>query len=241
MVSNIIGIIPARGGSKGIPKKNIKLLRGKPLIYYSIDATKNSKLLTHAYVSSEDDEIISIVKKYNAKVIKRPKELALDSTPIVPVLQHAINYLEPKIGKIQILVLLQPTAPLRIGKDIDDAIRLLQETEADSIITLVRVRDTHPARMYYLKGDKMKSLLGDKYKFTRRQELPPVYLRNGAIYAYKRHTIMKQEAQEGKDSRGLVMPAERSINIDEPLDFEIAELMLKKKLHKRDDCKTIDN
>ncbi len=228
IVLNIIGIIPARGGSKGIPRKNIKLLGGKPLIKHTIDSANNSKLLKDFYVSSEDDEIISIVKSYNVKIIIRPKELAEDSTPMVPVLQHAINFLEPKIGRIDILVLLQPTAPFRLGKDIDGAIKLLQETEADSVITLVKVSDCHPARMYRLEENKVHSLWGDKYKFLMRQEFPPIYLRNGAVYAFTRHTIMEQQAQEREDSRGLVMPPERSINIDEPIDFELAEIILKK-------------
>ena len=224
----IIGIIPARGGSKSIPRKNLKLLGGIPLIKYTIDAANNSKLLTDVYVSSEDNEILSLVKSFGTKTIIRPNKLAEDSTPMVPVLQHAINYLEPKIGKIDILILLQPTTPFRIGKDIDDAINLLLETGADSVITLVKVEDCHPARMYRLEGNKMISIWDEKYKYKRRQDLPPIYLRNGAVYTYKRHTIMEQNAQEGKDSRGLIMPPERSINIDDLIDFEIAKSMLKK-------------
>lgn len=228
MKSNIIGIIPARGGSKSIPRKNIKILNGKPLIKYTIDAANNSKLLTDFYVSSEDKEILSLAKKFGVKTICRPAELAEDTTPMVPVLQHAINFLEPKIGKIDILVLLQPTTPFRLSKDIDEAIKLLQISGADSVITLVQVSDCHPARMYRLDGNKMISIWGDKYKYKRRQDLPPIYLRNGAVYAYQRHTIMEQQAQEGRDSRGLIIPPERSINIDKTIDFKIAEIMLEK-------------
>ena len=161
-------------------------------------------------------------------MIKRPLELAQDKTSMVPVLQHAINYLELKIGKIDIIVLLQPTCPLRIGKDIDDAIKLLQDTKADSVITLVKVNDCHPARMYQLKDNIMISLWGDEYKFVNRQDLPPIYLRNGAVYALTRTTVMEQQAQEGKISMGLIMPPERSVNIDEPIDFKIAKFLIKK-------------
>lgn len=228
MDSNIIGIIPARGGSKGIPRKNIKLLGGKPLIYYTIEAIKDSELLTDSYLSSEDEEIILLAKKYGMKTIKRPEELSKDTTPTVPVLQHAVNFLESKIGQIDIIVLLQPTTPFRLGKDIDRAIRILQETEADSVITLKKVENEHPARMYRLEGDKMISLWGDEYKYKRRQELPPIYLRSGDIYVMKRQTIMEQNSLEGKDSRGLVLLPERLINIDSPIDFEYAEFMLNK-------------
>jgi CMP-N,N'-diacetyllegionaminic acid synthase len=220
----IVGVIPARGGSKGVLRKNIKLLAGKPLIWYTIKAAMDSKKLDDFYVSSDDDEILKVAKNLGAKTIKRPAELAGDKVAMVPVLKHAIE----SIGKVDYLVLLQPTTPFKTGKDIDDAVKLLIDSGADSVITLVRMHDAHPARMYKLQGDKMVSLMDGKDKFTPRQDLPPVYLRNGAVYAYKKDTIMVQEAQEGKDSRGLVMPAERSLNIDEPMDFEMAELMMEK-------------
>ncbi len=228
MVSNIIGIIPARGGSKGIPRKNIKLLRGKPLICYTIDAINDSELLTDSYLSSDDKEILLLARKYGMKTIKRPEELSKDTIPTVPVIQHAVNFLESKIGLIEIIVLLQPTTPLKLGKDIDRAIRILQETGADSVISLKKVENGHPAWMYRLKGDKMISLWGDKYKYKRRQDLSPIYLRSGVIYVMKREIIMEQNTLEGKDSRGLVLPPERSINIDSLIDFEYAEFMLKK-------------
>ncbi len=228
MDKNIIGIIPARGGSKGIPRKNMKLLGGKPLIKYTIDAANDSTLLTGIYVSSEDDEILSLAKNNGIKTILRPKTLAEDTSPMIPVLQHAINHLEPKIGRIEILVLLQPTTPFKTGKDIDDSIELLIETGADSVITLTKVETWHPAYMYKLEGNRMISFLDNEKKYKRRQELPELYLRNGLIYTYKRHTIMEQEAQEGKDSRALIIPYERSINIDEYIDFKFAEFIKNK-------------
>ncbi|MFX1256321.1 MAG: cytidylyltransferase domain-containing protein [Promethearchaeota archaeon] len=225
---NVIGIIPARGGSKGVPRKNIKLLGNKPLIKYTIDAANNSKLLTGIYVSSEDEEILTLAEKFGTKTIIRPRNLAEDTTPMIPVLQHAINHLEPKIGRIEILVLLQPTTPFKIGKDIDDAIKLLIETGADSVISLTKVETWHPAQMYKLEGNRMISFLGNEKTYKRRQELPELYLRNGLIYAYKRHTIMEQESQEGVDSRAIIIPYKRSVNIDELIDFEFAAFMLKK-------------
>jgi len=181
MRSNIIGIIPARGGSKSIPNKNIKLLGGKPLMKYTIDAAYDSKLLRDFYISSENEKILALAKNFRVKTILRPTNLAEDSTPMVPVLKHAINYLEPKIGKIEMIILLQPTTPFKLGKDIDDAIKLLQNTGADSIISISKATNGHPAWMYYLKGNKVVPLWGEEYKFKRRQELPPLYLRNGVI------------------------------------------------------------
>ncbi len=228
MDSNIVAVIPARGGSKGVPKKNIKHLEGKPLIEYTIDAINESELLTDSYLSSESEEILTIAKKYKMKTIKRPVELALDTTPTVPVLQHAVNYLEPKIGQIDIIVLLQPTTPFRHGEDIDKAIKILQEKNADSVLSLIKVSNGHPAWMYRLEEDRVISLWGDEYKYKRRQDLPPIYLRSGVIYAMKRHTVMELNSLEGKDSRGMVLPLERSINIDTLIDFEFAEFMLRK-------------
>jgi N-acylneuraminate cytidylyltransferase len=228
MVSNIIAVIPARGGSKGIPKKNVKLLKGKPLIEYTINAINESRFLTNSYLSSENEEILTLAKEYNMKTIKRPVELALDTTPTVPVLQHAVNHLEPKIGKIDIIVLLQPTTPFKHGEDIDKAIKILQGTNADSVISLIKVSNGHPAWMYRLEEDRVISLWGDDYKYKRRQDLPPIYLRSGVIYAMKRHTVMEMNSLEGKDSRGLVLPVERSINIDTIIDFEFAEFMLER-------------
>jgi len=229
MNSVVVAFIPARSGSKGVPGKNIKKLLGKPLIGYTLDAAKASKLLTHVYTTSDDKRILNIAKKYGSELILRPKELAEDATPMVPVLQHAVQSVEKAIGKVDFLVLLQPTTPLRTGDDVDDAITLLNETGADSVISFAQVGDSHPARMYSIEEDhKVKPLWGDEFKYKRRQDLPKLYLRNGMIYACKRDVLMEQNTLEGKDTRGLVIPSERCVNIDEPIDFEVAKILLKR-------------
>lgn len=227
----VLGLIPARGGSKSVPRKNIRLLGGKPLIAYTIRAALASKSLTWVYTSTEDEEIARIARKYGSRVIPRPKSLARDSTPMLPVVQHALRFVEKEVGeKIGFIVLLQPTVPFRKASDIDAAVRKLVETRADSVVSVCREYDFHPMRMKRLARGRLVDWVSEP-EGARRQELPPAFHRNGAVYAATRRTVMEKNSLIGCDSRPLVMPKERSLNIDEPLDFKVAEIMLRE-LHK---------
>ena len=231
---NIAGIIPARGGSKSIPRKNIRLLCSKPLIYYTIREARKSDYLNLFVVSTEDKEIAEIASGYGAEVIERPCELAQDDTPSLPVYQHAIRYLEGvRNFHPDIIVALQPTCPLRRAEDIDEAIKKLLETDCQSVVSVCEVE--HPLQwMYTLEGDKLKLVIEGGDKIIRRQDAPTVYRLNGAVYVTRRDVIMEQNRVWGDDTRAYIMPLERSVDIDSEIDFKLAEVLLKENDNDKD-------
>jgi len=176
----IIAIIPARGGSKGVPRKNIKPLCGEALIYYSIKAGLESKYIDRVVVSTEDDEIASVAEKFGAEVIERPDRLARDDTPSVPVFKHVLSYLDENEKYLpDIVVILQPTSPLRKAKDIDDCIEKLIQEKCDSVITVKKV-DHPPQWMVKLGEHNRVENLFKQDKVTRRQDAEDVFIPNGA-------------------------------------------------------------
>jgi len=225
---NILAIIPARGDSKGIPQKNVRLLCGKPLIAYTLEAALSSKLIDRVVVSTEDEEIAEVSKRYGAEVISRPSELAQDDTPSLPVYQHAIRHLEKMEDYCpEIIVILQPTSPLRIVEDIDRAIEGFMKAKYDSIVSVCEVE--HPPQwMYTLAGNRLKPVIKDGGNVTRRQDAPKVYRLNGAVYVTSRDIIMKENRVLGRDTRAHIMPLERSIDIDTALDLKLAELLIRR-------------
>jgi CMP-N-acetylneuraminic acid synthetase len=227
----ILGVIPARGGSKGIKDKNIKQLGGKPLIAWTIQAASLSKL--DRYIVSTDSELIAdISKKFKADVpFIRPWELATDSARAIPVLQHALSFLFNIGEKYDAVMMLQPTSPFRSLEDIDKAIEILSSTNADSVISVVDVEGHHPARMKFLddNGFLIDPIFCENYENQPRHELEKIYIRNGAIYL-TRTNILKNNTLKGSKSFGLVMPQIRSINIDNNIDFDFAEFIYEKYL-----------
>jgi CMP-N,N'-diacetyllegionaminic acid synthase len=227
-MANTLGIIPARGGSKGVPRKNIRAVAGEPLIAYSIKSAQSSCRLTHFVVSTDDDEIASAARSYGADVLMRPASLAADNTPMLPVVRHAFGELEKERGsRFDYGVILQPTSPLRTAADIDQVLEILERTDADTVVSVYRVFDHHPARMYRLENDLLVPF-SDEPTGRLRQDLPPVYHRNGAVYAFRRGTIDEQDSLLGPKLRAYIMPEERSVNIDNELDLLLAGLLLEK-------------
>jgi len=227
--ADMVAIIPARGGSKSLPRKNIKLLNDKPLIYYTINEAKKSKYLYRLFVSTEDSEISETAKKCGAEVIERPAELARDDMPSFLVFQHAIRYLE-EIENLypDVVVALQPTSPCRIVEDIDGAIEKFLGADCDTVVGVCEVE--HPPHwMYTLEGDRMKPVIPGGEKVLRRQDAPQVYRLNGAVYVIKRDVIMKESRVLGNDTRAYVMPPERSIDIDTELDFKFSDVLMKER------------
>jgi CMP-N,N'-diacetyllegionaminic acid synthase len=226
---NILAIIAARGGSKGIPRKNVRLLCGKPLIAYTIEAALGSKGINRVVVSTEDEEIAKVSKEYGAEVVTRPPELARDDTPSLPVFQHAIGHLqETDDYRPQVIVILQPTSPLRTIEDIDRAIEQFLEARCDSVVSVCEVEHP-PYWMYTLEGDRLKPVIKGGEKVTRRQDAAKVYRLNGAVYVTGNDIIMGGSRVLGRDTRAYVMPLERSIDIDTELDFKLAELLIKER------------
>lgn len=229
MAITCLGIIPARGGSKGVLRKNIRMVADLPLIAYSINAAASSNTLADFVVSTDDDEIANISNSFGAKILKRPPTLAADNTPMLPVIRHVFSEIKTKSGDdYDIGVILQPTAPMRTAEDIDQAVNILISTGADSVVSVYRVYDHHPARMYKIENDCLVSL-EEEPGSRLRQELPPVYHRNGAIYAFRRTMVEQTNSLIGLNTRPYIMPDERSVNIDTEIDLLLADLLLRRK------------
>lgn len=231
--NKIIAIIPARGGSKGVPRKNIKTLCGKPLTYYSIKAGLESKYIDRVVVSTEDNEIEEIAKRYEAEVVKRPMALSRDYTPSLEVFQQVLHFLKKTEEYIpDIVVILQPTSPLRKTNDIDTCIEKLCSERCDSVITVTKVEHPPQWMVKLDKNSRLNNFLTGK-NVVRRQESEELYIPNGAVFVTWVYTIIKENTIRGADTRAIVMPSERSIDIDTELDFYIAEqLMIKNERNK---------
>lgn len=225
----ILGVITARGGSKGIPGKNIKLLGNKPLIVYTIEGAKKSRLITHLIVSTDDEEIAATAKKYGAEVpFLRPKELAQDTTPHLPVMRPAIEFMEKKLGQtFNYVAIFQPTSPFRTVGDIDGTLQKLIDTGADSAVSVCEIESSaHPMKVKKLEGDRVLPYCLEEPEGARRQDLPTAYKRSGAVYAMRRNLIMKDNRLYGDHIVGHIVSRDRSIDIDDPIDWLKAEYLL---------------
>lgn len=227
---NIVCLIPARGGSKGIKKKNIKQLNGKPLIGWTIEEAKKARYINDIYVSSEDDEILKVSKQFGVELLKRDEKLALDTTSSMEVVIDFIKQLKEKNIAYNHLLLLQCTSPLRRVCHIDEAIeRYLNSLDkCDSLISIVE-QEEHPylARKIRNNGTLEDFMEFDKNIYYRRQDYPKVYHINGAIYMAKVDALLKEKTFETKRTYGYVMDKISSVDIDDEMDFRLAEWMLK--------------
>lgn len=229
---SFLAIITARGGSKAIPRKNLQPLLGKPLIAYTIIEALKSQLLSRVILSSDDQEIIDIGEYFGAEApFVRPAELATDDSPSIDTVKHALSFLEAKEGaKYDYIVLLQPTSPLRIVQDIDNALQKMLDLKADSVITVTEVGRYHPAKMKRLEKDRIVDIFDPSLDFAPKQKLPPLFIRNGALYAAKEEVIWKKNSLRGDDCVASIMPPERSVDIDTRIDFKLAELLMKERV-----------
>ena len=226
----VMAIIPARGGSKGLPGKNIKHLCGKPLISFTIKAALECDSIDETIVSTDYKEIAEIAEKYGARVpFMRPCELSEDDTSTIDVIFHAIDWLEKyKSYRPEYILLLQPTSPLRRTKDINVAIKILKNKKAGAVVSVCKT-DHHPWWSNTLPADgRMKDFLKKDILNRRRQDLPVYYRLNGAIYLARTDYIRKYNGFFGPDTFAYKMPREHSIDIDSILDFKLAELLYNK-------------
>lgn len=226
-MKRVLGIIPARGGSKGVVRKNIREVAGRPLIAYTIEAARASRFLTRCIVSTDDKETAEISALLGCEVMDRPAELAQDETPTIAVVKHVFGLLESQGESFDYGLVLQPTSPLRTGPDIDSALQALDQSDADSVVSVYQVSDHHPARMYKLENGHLVSF-DEKFASARRQELPPVYHRNGAIYTFRR-SLLDQDTLMGEKILPYVMAEDRSLNIDTEYDLVLADFILSRK------------
>jgi CMP-N,N'-diacetyllegionaminic acid synthase len=225
----VLGLVPARGGSKGVPRKNIHELCGKPLLQYTAEAALGARALSRVILSTDDEEIASVGRACGIEVpFMRPARLARDETPMMPVVHHALGWLAAQGDQYDAVCLLAPCTPLRRSADIDGAIDLLVATGADSVISFVEVGDKHPARMKFIGEDGRVTdpPFAEAVEGQRRQDLPKMYLREGSIYVTRTSVLLEQDSFKGRDCRAWLVPEERACNVDAPIDLIIAEQLL---------------
>jgi CMP-N,N'-diacetyllegionaminic acid synthase len=224
----ILGIIPARAGSKRVPLKNFRPFAGTTLMDLAIQQALDATCLDEVLVSSDADEVLEIAARYeNIIPLKRPDALASDTAPAIDYQTHALAFMETEFGKtFDWVVVIQPSSPLRSGKDIDATVQLFKKhPEADSAVSVVAVEHmVHPYKLKTMQGDRLLPFIEDEGKRTAAQDLPTVYTRNCAVYVFKT-ALIKQGIQLGENSVGHVMPRETSVDVNDMLDFEFAEYL----------------
>lgn len=235
---NIVGLIPARGGSRGIKKKNIANLAGRPLLAYTCEAALNCKQLSRVVLSTDDEEIASVGRQLGIEVpFIRPQELAQDNTPSFAVAEHAIEWLRHDGWEPDLLVLLQPTSPLRRACHIDESLSLLESSGADTVVSVVQVPHRfNPYSLMRLENGALRDFSPEPVSFDRynRQNLPRLYARNGpAILASRVPVMLSNRSFYGPKVAGYEMSEEDSLDIDGHFDLELAELLLssRKSIH----------
>jgi len=224
----MLAVIPARGGSKGLPGKNVKKLAGKPLIAYTIEAALSSKEVTQIVISTDDEEIANVCSKYDVEIpFMRPEVLASDNALIVDTYTYTVDRINKEQNKnYQNMIALLPTCPLRNGNDIDSAVKIFKEKEADSVISYYEA--PHPVQWYrYIDNNGvLRSVFQESDRLANRQEENITYLPNGAIYVFKMNLLRENKYYSDK-SYPYLMPSSRSIDIDTLNDFKMAECALK--------------
>lgn len=227
-----IAVIPARGGSKGVPRKNVRMLAGKPLIAWSIEAALAAPAISRVVVSTEDEEIADVACAFGAETpFVRPPELASDEASTLSVLQHAVRELErqPDAG-IDRVVLLQPTSPLRNVADIEATLAVMGGNDVTSAISVVAVQHAHPMLLKTIRDGLLVPYMADYPEGARRQDLsPPVYAANGAVYVLSRDTLVREDALLGSRPAPYIMDAERSLDIDTEFDLHLADFLLRRR------------
>ncbi len=218
---SVLAIIPARGGSKGVPRKNIREAGGKPLIAWTIEEAKKSKYIDRLILSSDDAEIIQVAQSWGCEApFVRPAELAQDDTPGIDPVLHAMEILP----EYEIVVLLQTTSPLRSVADIDACIEQCMTNQANACVSLTQAEQS-PYWMYTVgTGGEMQPLIPTSQVFARRQDLPQAYILNGAVYVARRDWLRQSKTFLTGETLGFVMPPERSLDIDTELDLQILNL-----------------
>lgn len=227
---NILAVIPARGGSKGVPGKNKKLLNGKPLIQYSIDAALQSNYITEVVVTTDDEEIIAISKSLGANVpFVRPKHLAEDKTPTLPVIQHAISHFEAEGKQFDAICLLQPTSPFRPKGFLDKALETFIEKQTDALVSVLEVPHQYNPHWTFEpnKNGALEIATGEKSIISRRQELPKAYHRDGSIYITKTAVIQNENSLYGNSLSYIISDENHYVNIDTQEDWQKAEELAK--------------
>ena len=225
----VLAIVPARGGSKGVPRKNVsELTTGRTLLHYVAEAARQATRVSKVVLSTDDDEIAQVGRQAGLEVpFMRPAELAADETPMLPVLRHAIDQVAAGGWTPEYVVLLQPTSPCRRSTHIDDALSLLMTQGADSVVTVVEVpKHLSPDYVMKIEDGTLRPFLPEGARVTRRQDVRPAYYRDGTVYAFRRDTIERFGNIYGDRCLPLVIDASESLSIDSPADWAEAKRIL---------------
>lgn len=227
---SVVALIPARGGSKGLPRKNIRPLLSKPLIAWTIEEAKKCRLIDRIIVSTDDEEVRDVARKHGGEApFLRPKGLAKDHSKMVDVIVHALDRLKASGDRYDLFVLLQPTSPLRIAEDIERAIKLFFSKKAKAVVSVCEA-EHHPCLANMLPRDNcMKNFMRAGVMDKNRQEFPKYYRLNGAIFAANCGYFRRYKSFYGKNSYAYIMPQDRSADIDSEIDLRLAEYLLKKR------------
>ncbi|WP_205334712.1 acylneuraminate cytidylyltransferase family protein [Gelidibacter japonicus] len=218
----VLALIPARGGSKGIPDKNLKLLGGKTLIEHAVDCARGAKKIDCTAMTSDSIRILETIKHKDVELIHRPQDLARDESNVVLAIEHALK----ELGNYEVIVLLQPTSPLRTSKQLDEIISMFEnDASLNAVISVVPMHDIHPARMYTLDTDLSMKPLTQFGETSRRQDLDPVFFRNGCFYAVKTEAFLREKTLMVANKKAYVMDVNWLANIDSPRDLLLAELL----------------
>jgi CMP-N,N'-diacetyllegionaminic acid synthase len=228
-----LAIIPARGGSKGLPGKNIRLLHDKPLIQYSIEAALNSSCVDEVVVTTDSAEIAHVSGQAGAAVpFIRPAELATDEAKSIDVFKHTVEFYEQTLDQFfDVIMLLQPTSPLRNAMDIEEAYTIFSSNQADSLQS-VALSEVQPYLLREMDNGRLMPYLEGEREHLRRQDLKELYVLNGAIYIVKRDLLMNHSTLVGRNNCGYIMPKERSVDIDDEFDLKMAEFLWRESNHK---------
>jgi len=228
----VLGIIPARSGSKGIPGKNTKELGGKPLIQYTAEAAFSAKTLTKVVLSTDSEKIATIGKTCGLEVpFLRPKNLARDDTSTLSVILHTVKHFEKKSEYFDTICLLQPTSPFRESSDIDDCVYALQKSDADSVVSVQPVPEQYNPNWVYEENQHgyLQLCCGTQEPIIRRQDLPKAYYRDGSIYLVRRDVLIDQNSLYGQKIMGFISTGKYHINLDTKSDWREAEKIFVRK------------
>jgi len=224
-MAEVLALIPARGGSKGIPRKNLQLLAGAPLVVHAIRAACAARSVTRIVLSTDDEEIAAVGRAAGAELLRRPAELASDAAPTIPVLQHALEALQQDGTRFAAIVLLEPTSPFRTGALVDECVGKLLGSSARTVITVTQL-ERNPRNIFAVSGDDARFFVEKPdFQFTRRQDFRHLKRLNGCIYAMRPGNVTEGRILQ-EPIKVVEMPAEASINIDTPFDLETARLCL---------------
>lgn len=228
---SVLALVPARSGSKGIPGKNLRLLAGRSLIEYAARAAGASGIVDRAVLSTDSAEIAAEGRRVGLDVpFVRPAALAQDDTPMQAVIEHALGALAGAGFEPEIVLLLQPTSPLRTPQQLRDAVRILRESNADSVVSVVELpRHLSPDYVMRIDDGWLRPFLSDGARVTRRQDARPAFVRDGTIYAFWTRTLRDQQNIYGANCRPLLVDAAESVTIDAPADWDAAERAIRER------------